>query len=233
MQIVNTVFGPMAVLETDVRIGHELKAVGMWDLREITGCIRVFEQYSTADRGTILDIGCNVGAWLLPIHNRYPNHTIHAFDCQEPLIDCLDKTLDLNNITNVTTHLMAATDYVGDYEFATVDYRCACNFGAFELETVHANPDFNGRRVPESITVIPAKTIDSFCFEDVQLIKLDVEGMEFKVITGALETLQRCRPMVIFENHKCDYRAVLELFDGINYQVINTVGQMSCAIANK
>ena len=34
---------------------------------------------------------------------------------------------------------------------------------------------------------------------DVALIKTDCEGMDYKIITGALKTIQRCQPIVAFE----------------------------------
>lgn len=45
----------------------------------------------------------------------------------------------------------------------------------------------------------PMTTIDSFGFNEVDLIKIDVEGFEGDVIHGACATLSRCRPVVVFE----------------------------------
>jgi FkbM family methyltransferase len=46
---------------------------------------------------------------------------------------------------------------------------------------------------------IKVRTLDSFCFESVDFIKIDVEGMEYDVLRGSTETLMRCRPIVLFE----------------------------------
>jgi FkbM family methyltransferase len=45
----------------------------------------------------------------------------------------------------------------------------------------------------------PLYTLDSFKFKDVDFIKIDVEGYEQSVIEGALETIQRCRPVMVVE----------------------------------
>jgi hypothetical protein len=42
----------------------------------------------------------------------------------------------------------------------------------------------------------------------VSLIKIDVEGMELEVIEGAVDTINRCSPMLIFEAWDTDWFAV-------------------------
>ena len=49
------------------------------------------------------------------------------------------------------------------------------------------------------IVDVPARTIDSYNFEDVDAIKIDVEGSELFVIEGAKDTIDRCRPSVQVE----------------------------------
>ena len=48
------------------------------------------------------------------------------------------------------------------------------------------------------------RTLDSFDFDDVSVIKLDVEGYELAVLKGAQQLIARCMPVVIFE-HKPAY----------------------------
>jgi FkbM family methyltransferase len=51
----------------------------------------------------------------------------------------------------------------------------------------------------EHVVQVPCRTIDSYNFEDVDAIKIDVEGSELYVIHGAKETIERCRPSVQVE----------------------------------
>ncbi len=46
---------------------------------------------------------------------------------------------------------------------------------------------------------IDARTLDSFGFDDVDFIKIDVEGHERNVLAGASETIRRCRPTLLVE----------------------------------
>ena len=43
------------------------------------------------------------------------------------------------------------------------------------------------------------RTLDSFNFEKIDIIKIDVEMAECHVIYGAMETLARCKPLVVVE----------------------------------
>lgn len=43
--------------------------------------------------------------------------------------------------------------------------------------------------------------LDMFDLQNVDLIKMDVEGFEGAVVRGAMETIQRCRPVVVFEDN--------------------------------
>ena len=47
--------------------------------------------------------------------------------------------------------------------------------------------------------VAPIRTLDEFEFDDVDFIKIDTEGYETFVIKGAMETLMRCKPVIVVE----------------------------------
>ncbi len=46
--------------------------------------------------------------------------------------------------------------------------------------------------------------LDAFGFEDVDLIKIDVEGYELQVLRGAERTLLECKPIIIIEQRGCE-----------------------------
>lgn len=43
------------------------------------------------------------------------------------------------------------------------------------------------------------RTLDSFGWSDVDLLKIDVEGADALVIRGALKTIEQCRPVIVVE----------------------------------
>ena len=50
-----------------------------------------------------------------------------------------------------------------------------------------------------SINIVP---LDYFNFENISLIKIDVEHMEIEVLEGSLNTIKRCKPTIIIETYK-------------------------------
>jgi FkbM family methyltransferase len=63
---------------------------------------------------------------------------------------------------------------------------------------------------------VPLKTLDSYRFEGVSLIKIDVEGHEYSVIEGAEATLLSSKPAVLVEiEQRHISRPIKEVFDKI------------------
>ena len=66
------------------------------------------------------------------------------------------------------------------------------------------------------------KKIDSLSYENVGLIKIDVEGFEIEVIKGALRTINKCKPNMIIENeiiHQKNPKELLNLITNFGYEV--------------
>lgn len=54
-------------------------------------------------------------------------------------------------------------------------------------------------RVEYEKVPVKIKTLDSYNFQDVDIIKIDVEGFEYDVLLGATDTIERCKPVVQVE----------------------------------
>ena len=82
----------------------------------------------------------------------------------------------------------------------------------------------------ESVVDVPCRTIDSYNFEDVDAIKIDVEGSELFVIEGAKDTIDRCRPSVQVEivpkqcqQYGYDPQALYDFFAQRDYVCVSAV----------
>ena len=49
--------------------------------------------------------------------------------------------------------------------------------------------------------------LDSLNLQNVDYIKIDCEGFEYRVLQGAIETIKRCRPVVVIEQKPHDMYA--------------------------
>jgi FkbM family methyltransferase len=78
----------------------------------------------------------------------------------------------------------------------------ACALGAAESEvnmTTYAGNSGHSHVADNGEIRAQMRTLDSFAFVDVDLIKIDVEGFEYHVLLGARKTLGRCKPTIIVE----------------------------------
>ena len=67
---------------------------------------------------------------------------------------------------------------------------------------------------------VSVKTLDGFEIKEVDLIKIDVEGMELQVLEGSMQTLMKWRPVVLFENKRSRYnKKLVDFFNEINYNI--------------
>jgi FkbM family methyltransferase len=62
-----------------------------------------------------------------------------------------------------------------------------------------ANSSFSVIAGPYESCEVPVRTLDEYSFDDVCLVKIDVEGHELEVLKGAAQTLRRERPVILVE----------------------------------
>ncbi len=178
---------------------------------------------------TILDIGANVGWYSLHFAKVAPSARIIAFEPMPPIHARLLEHLRLNGIATVEAEKLALQDAEGD----GVLYFHAAETGATSARN---NRGFDGA-VTEAVRTT---TLDRYCADrglSPDLIKCDVEGSEFAVVRGGLDTIRRCQPVIFLEllrkwsaNFGYHPNAVLEVLFGLGYRAwaIETDGISAC-----
>jgi FkbM family methyltransferase len=161
-----------------------------------------------------LDCGANIGVhtieWAKQMHNW---GKVIAFEAQERIYYALAGNIAINNCLNTTAHLAAVGSENGTIKIPVPDYLLPASFGSLELKQSQNN-EFIGQNIDYSdaaMSSVQLKTIDSFNLPRVDLIKIDVEGMEVDVLNGAAETIKRCKPIMTIEIIKTD-KAKVEAF---------------------
>jgi hypothetical protein len=83
------------------------------------------------------------------------------------------------------------------------DYLTPSSFGSLELKP-RADTEFIGQPIDYAGNTVAIEkiTIDALSLPRVDLIKLDIEGMELEALQGATETIARSRPIFLVESIK-------------------------------
>ena len=129
-------------------------------------------QLEIKDNDLVIDCGANVGELYFSFLLNTQNIEYIAFEPDPAAFECLSL-----NINNKSDNL---------YNFAL-----SSNEGKmkFYLDTFGANSSIEHFGSEEFITV-ETKTLDSFNFENIKLIKLEAEGHEIEVLKGSINTLK-------------------------------------------
>jgi hypothetical protein len=149
--------------------------------------------------GTLIDIGANIGTYCIPIAKKNPNTNIIAFEVQSKIYAQLMENIDINEIKNIKVYNNGLSDKVETLVATIPDYEIETNIGAFSLDDEVRQNDYEISTTSGTET-FSLLTLDSFKFDNISLIKIDVEGMELKVLQGAQDTLEKNNyPPIIFE----------------------------------
>ena len=223
-------------------VGKDLKYIRLNDKDLIGRCMEHghFEGYvvmkavellnnQQASRGTILDIGANMGTFTLPLAHYNPQFSFVCFEPQRMVYYQLCGNVALNKLRNVHVYNKALGELYDTLYIDVPNYDEETNIGAFSLDKeVREHDDYLCKSTggKEAIDIV---RLDDYDFHDVRLIKIDVEGMEKDVLMGGLETLRKNNyPPILFEawQHKEWFQprrqALYDMLEDMNYKITCT-----------
>ena len=183
------------------------------------------------DAGTdcplILDCGANIGVATLFFKHFYPKARIYAFEADPTTARTLQKNIVQNGLEGVTAYNLMLSNSEGVHPF----YVGADLEGSLQMSAL---PD----RLSDSRQIlVNAGRLSSYIEGPVDLLKLDVEGSEFDVMTDLRETgkIDQVRRMVIEYHHKAGrqpscmskFLQILE-DEGFEYQISALCDPITC-----
>ena len=136
---------------------------------------------------TVLDIGANIGAHAFPLAQRVGAcGRVIAFEPMEWALRKFRRNAQLNRFDNVTLEKAVLSNENG---VVNVAFR-----SSWPLDGSDSTPQTES---------LPAHRLDDYLaargIAKVDVIKLDVDGYEFKVLQGASDLLRRCHPALVME----------------------------------
>jgi FkbM family methyltransferase len=201
MGIVVTKYGRMHVIESDAVVSKSLKLYGEWADDELS-LLRAL----IVPGMSVLDVGAFIGTHTLAFASFCGSQgAVTSFEPRREIFNVLAANVALNGYGNVTVHNLGLAEKAFDLTLEALDLDDGSNFGGLALEGAGMTPSAASYRTG-------VVTLDSLAPERVDLIKLDVEGMEARVLAGAAATIARCRPIVFCECNDVEGGAELLAF---------------------
>lgn len=174
-----------------------------------------------------IDCGANVGVHAIDWGRCMTGWgRVIAIEAQERIYYALAGNVAINNCFNVQAIHAAATDADGTLRIPVPNYLEQASFGSLELKPL-PRPENIGQNIDyrdEAMTPVRALRLDSLGLERLDLIKIDVEGMEIDVLRGAAETLEKHKPIMLIEHHKSDSAAMTQWLMDKGYRIYNPGG---------
>lgn len=153
---------------------------------------------------TVVDIGANMGVYALSLARRVgPTGQVWAFEPASATAELLEASIAANGTTWLQLQRQALSDHSGTAWLQTL--------GQSELNSL--GPEQGpGEEVP--LTTLDA-CLEQFGWQQVDLLKIDAEGEEERILAGGQHFFAELSPLVMFEL-KAGTELHLELVDRFN-----------------
>ena len=152
-----------------------------------------------------LDVGCHSGYFPTLFKDYFEK--IIGF---EPSKKCINILEDLNN-EKFSYHYC----FVGDTNMTVSGGDSETGYSFYNRDSNHKQINF------KQLSQI---TLDHFCnskkINDITAIKIDVDGIDLKVLYGAKEIIKSNRPSILIENYT---RELFDFFKDLNYSFVSIV----------
>jgi FkbM family methyltransferase len=208
-------------------LGYQLLEASCYDPGEVDLTLKLLDlrRQHHGDGVIVVDCGANIGVFTVEWAKHMSGWgAVLAFEAQERLYYALAGNIAINNCFNARAVHAAVSSQLGTMKIPAPNYFAPASFGSLELKK-RDGTEFIGQVIDyseEKMISVPTTTLDSYNFPRVDLIKIDVEGMELDVLAGAGNCIANGHPILLIEQAKVDrheLRAWLERFDYATFDV--------------
>jgi hypothetical protein len=186
-------------MKSDICIGFCLKHGNYWEK-----WMSKYIQENYIENTNMMDLGANIGTTTLLMSEVLSNNCkIFSF---EPIYsDILFKNIIDNNLSDkVEIYPYGVGNEITTLKIKPINLSDPINFGALDLRCHLEDKEDSCK-----IDIVP---VDHFNFENVSLIKMDVENMEIEVLEGCLHLINRCKPTILIEVGNLDKFKATDIF---------------------
>ena len=183
--------------------------------------------FTPKESDVVIDIGAHIGPYTLMTSRRVGlNGKVVAIEADPENFDILNRNIQLNKLTNVVALNYAAYSKEGKIKLYLVSKGEESSYTKYNtVMTDRANSE-------KKFVEVKANTLDYLVqlsgikHEDVNWIKIDVEGAEYDVLKGAKDILSKSKNIsLLIEVHNLStanttlYEPIKELLDSYNFKI--------------
>jgi FkbM family methyltransferase len=194
--------------KNDIYVGKSFDKYGEFSEKEV----EIFRRLCGLG-DIVVDIGANIGAHTLALADCVGSDGfIFSFEPQRVVYQNLCSNVAINSLQNVKCENLALADMPGFTTLPSFDYNLENNYGGVEA----INPNIS---LGEKVQVLPLdRYFKFFEWPPIKFMKIDVEGMEKRVLLGAKETLKAHKPLLYVENDRPENsRDLFDLLEFLDY----------------
>lgn len=184
----------------------------------------------------IFDIGANIGSISLPFAKNFSKSIVYAFEPTFYAFDKLNENLKLN--PELKKRIIPIQVFLSD-EVKEVSNQAV--YSSWKVDGSKQDHPIHGGILQKATN--NQITLDSFVKEEklktVDLIKIDVDGFELDILRGASETIDRFRPIIVFEfmghtgdSTNLEFAKYSELFEKKNYKLFESKSKIPLTVNN-
>jgi len=202
IKTVPTRHGNMQIYDDDYYIGRSLDLYGEYSPDEAALFAKLVRPGFT-----VLDVGANLGALSLPLAELVgKDGRVYAYEPQPENFTLLRENCAGRD--NIVIESVALGDEDGHTRVTTI-------------EQFSSGKNYGGAIVGKGDRIVELRKLDSFAWNRVDFIKIDVEGAEENVLTGAAETIARFRPILYVEDHpeRGPHNSLLRMIWKLGYKI--------------
>jgi FkbM family methyltransferase len=152
----------------------------------------------------VVDVGAHVGTHAVPYARWVRGRgRVYAFEPQPMMVALLRRNLETNGCVADVEIFQAAAGHRDSVDVSMENViRDGPNAGVVFAYQDGTDFNYGGLQLGRGGVRVQMRTLDSFNFDNVGLLKTDAEGADTLVLWGARELIRCCRPLILFERNE-------------------------------
>jgi FkbM family methyltransferase len=204
-------------------VGFQILETASFDHSEVKLALDMLQlrRKHHGDGAIAIDCGANIGVHTIEWAKMMTGWgSVLSIEAQERIYYALAGNVAINNCFNAIAIHGAVSSESGVMQMPSPNYFVPSSFGSLELRERSGN-EFIGQTIDyKNLVNVRKIALDEFNLPRVDLIKIDVEGMEMEVLAGAAKSIERNHPIMLIEKIKADATQLRQWLEMRGYTIL-------------